>query len=557
MTLYNLAAESCTITGTTATLKGALAGYLTFAEAGVTNGATISYSLQDIHPSTKDIIGSEVGRGTYSNAGTVSLDTVLDSTNSGSHISIVGDAQIIITALAEDVLELGTGGTNASAGNHAHSGTYLPVAGTAADSDKLDGQHASAFEPADATIVKTGQTNWIDLTDGGATTLHTHAAEVTDHAAVTLDANADTLLSLSTQALGLDTQTANTVLAGRVDAGAALVPTFRSLVAADIPALSYEPTISILTAAKGGTGINNGTNNLTVPATGTAALLGTANVFTALQTINVNSLTGLLVEQTGVKSNVLVVDTTNARIGINVAPAYDVHAYGDTTTLTIHSASANTATHPATFNYFRTVASGTGWLSGGEQIGAFEYYAGQLASPTNIRVGTILVKGAGLGSFSTGANRTVYMSFSLINAGVYAEKFRISGTGVSIGGGTAGVDYTLTFDGETNDGVITWMEDEDYFQFQDDVLFSGDAIGFFGVSPVARATELTDELTTVTFTAPGTPDYAIQDLTNSSGFGFVTKDEGNTVLSVIANLQTRVNELETKLAAYGLLQDAD
>ncbi len=82
-------------------------------------------------------------------------------------------------------------------------------------------------------------------------------------------------------------------------------------------------------------------------------------------------------------------------------------------------------------------------------------------------------------------------------------------------------------------------------------------MGWFGVTPVARQTELTDELTTVTFTAPGTPDYAIQDLTNAGGFGFVTKDEGNTVLSVIANLQTRINELETKLTAYGLLIDAD
>jgi len=30
------------------------------------------------------------------------------------------------------------------------------------------------YEPADITIVKTGQVNWIDLTDGGETTLHTH-----------------------------------------------------------------------------------------------------------------------------------------------------------------------------------------------------------------------------------------------------------------------------------------------------------------------------------------------------------------------------------------------
>jgi hypothetical protein len=35
--------------------------------------------------------------------------------------------------------------------------------------------------------------------------------------------------------------------------------------------------------------------------------------------------------------------------------------------------------------------------------------------------------------------------------------------GLVIGVGEAAIDYTLTFDGETNDGVITWMEDEDVF----------------------------------------------------------------------------------------------
>lgn len=38
---------------------------------------------------------------------------------------------------------------------------------------------------------------------------------------------------------------------------------------------------------------------------------------------------------------------------------------------------------------------------------------------------------------------------------------------VTIGNGTAGVDYTLTFDGETNDGIITWKEDEDQFDIED------------------------------------------------------------------------------------------
>jgi hypothetical protein len=82
-------------------------------------------------------------------------------------------------------------------------------------------------------------------------------------------------------------------------------------------------------------------------------------------------------------------------------------------------------------------------------------------------------------------------------------------------------------------------------------------LGFFGVTPVVQQTELTDELTTITHTAPGTADFAIQNLVMATGFGFVTEDEGNTVLSVIANLQARVNELETKLVALGFLADAD
>lgn len=44
--------------------------------------------------------------------------------------------------------------------------------------------------------------------------------------------------------------------------------------------------------------------------------------------------------------------------------------------------------------------------------------------------------------------------------------------GMTIGGGVAGYDQVITVDGETNDGVITWMEDEDYFKFSDDILMN-------------------------------------------------------------------------------------
>ncbi len=42
----------------------------------------------------------------------------------------------------------------------------------------------------------------------------------------------------------------------------------------------------------------------------------------------------------------------------------------------------------------------------------------------------------------------------------------------TFGTGAAGTDIALTFDGETNDGIITWMEEEDYFKFSDDILMA-------------------------------------------------------------------------------------
>ena len=47
---------------------------------------------------------------------------------------------------------------------------------------------------------------------------------------------------------------------------------------------------------------------------------------------------------------------------------------------------------------------------------------------------------------------------------------KLLGTSITIGDGTSGTDIAVTFDGETADGVLTWMEDEDYFKFSDDIL---------------------------------------------------------------------------------------
>ena len=47
---------------------------------------------------------------------------------------------------------------------------------------------------------------------------------------------------------------------------------------------------------------------------------------------------------------------------------------------------------------------------------------------------------------------------------------KLLGNTLTFGAATAGTDITITFDGETNDGALKWMEDEDYFEFSDDIL---------------------------------------------------------------------------------------
>jgi len=79
-----------------------------------------------------------------------------------------------------------------------------------------------------------------------------------------------------------------------------------------------------------------------------------------------------------------------------------------------------------------------------------------------------------------GYNRdsSVYIPVELRGSSAY---FNIDGNdelittaaGTTIGSGAVGVNYTLTFNGESNDGVITWMEDENYFEF-DDVYLTGE-----------------------------------------------------------------------------------
>lgn len=78
-----------------------------------------------------------------------------------------------------------------------------------------------------------------------------------------------------------------------------------------------------------------------------------------------------------------------------------------------------------------------------------------------------------------------------------------------------------------------------------------------GIASLATAnpvqTALTSPTTSVTYTVTGTPDYAVATVTNASPFGFTTLDEAEAIVNTIINLQTRINELETKLQSANII----
>jgi len=97
--IFNLARVVTATTGTgTVTLGAAVTGFLTFANANVTDGATVTYAIKDGN-------NSEVGRGVYTAAGpTLTRATILNSTNSNNALNLTGSAEVFITPSSLDYL---------------------------------------------------------------------------------------------------------------------------------------------------------------------------------------------------------------------------------------------------------------------------------------------------------------------------------------------------------------------------------------------------------------------------------------------------------------------
>ena len=98
--LVNRAKETTSTTGTgTLTLDGAAGSYQSFAAAGVTNGDTISYVIEDGND-------WEIGSGVYSDVGSITLTrTVTESSDGGTALNLTGNAQVFATILAGNILQ--------------------------------------------------------------------------------------------------------------------------------------------------------------------------------------------------------------------------------------------------------------------------------------------------------------------------------------------------------------------------------------------------------------------------------------------------------------------
>ena len=210
--LGNRAKMSTSTTGTgTITLGSALSGYQTFAQAGITNGQTVRYTIED----GTDF---EIGSGVFTSSGTTLTRNVTESSNSDNAINLSGSGEVFITASAADIFvnDGATSLTTTGVGTFASldiSGD-IDVAGTTnLDVVDIDGAVNIA---ADLTIASTNKILFNDASQfiqgSSATVLSIAATDEIDLSATTIDINGAVALN------GAVTGATNVTLSGELDA---------------------------------------------------------------------------------------------------------------------------------------------------------------------------------------------------------------------------------------------------------------------------------------------------------------------------------------------------
>jgi preprotein translocase subunit Sec61beta len=210
--LGNRAKMSTSTTGTgTITLGSALSGYQTFAQAGITNGQTVRYTIEDG-------TNFEIGSGVFTSSGTTLTRNVTESSNSDNAINLSGSGEVFITASAADIFvnDGATSLTTTGVGTFASldiSGDIDVDGTTNLDAVDIDGAVNIA---ADLTIASTNKILFNDASQfiqgSSATVLTIAATDEIDLTATTIDINGAVALN------GAVTGATNVTLSGELDA---------------------------------------------------------------------------------------------------------------------------------------------------------------------------------------------------------------------------------------------------------------------------------------------------------------------------------------------------
>ena len=340
--------ETSTTTGTgTLTLAGAVTGYASFASIG--NGNSCYYTITN---------GTdwEVGIGTYTAAGTtLSRTTVLASSNAGSLVNFsAGTKNVFVNYPAGKAVYLDTSGNVSALGTIASgtwNGTTIAVAngGTGATSAAGALTNLGAYAASNPSGYTSNTGTVTSVSGTGTVSGLSLSGTVTTTGSLTLSG------TLSVAASNFSSQTANTFLAA--PNGTAGVPTFRTIVAADVPTLNQNTTgtasnvTGVVAIANGGTGQTTRQNAMDALAGATTSGQylrgnGTDVVMSAIQAADVPTLNQNTTGNAATATTATTATTANA---LNTANAYTVAG--------ITSTAGFTATSAAPFHLNATTVS--------------------------------------------------------------------------------------------------------------------------------------------------------------------------------------------------------
>lgn len=269
VTLVNRAKMATATTGTgTITLGAAEPGQQTFASAGILNGDTVRYTIED---------GTawEIGTGTYSSTGPTLTRTAIESSAAGAEINLSGAARVYVTVAAGDLqkaadMDQGVATTDSPTFAGATVNGNITVTGTvdgrdvAADGTKLDGIEAGADVTDTTNVTAAGALMDSELTNITAVKALNQGVATTDSpsfAGLAVDTNT-LYVDAANNRVGIGTASPTSALtvAGSIDTSGANTGILTASGAAATPTHTF--------ATDTDTGMFRGTTNMLNFATG-------------------------------------------------------------------------------------------------------------------------------------------------------------------------------------------------------------------------------------------------------------------------------------------------